>query len=658
MADLTPAEAQAQANSAAAAAKSYKDISTQQGLIYATLVKMGVSQTKLKASRDEIYKTTLRELTAERAIVESLKSKLGNHTKLSKLAQKNLDNLVSSTVELKKQEGIYSQLTKLSDINVARQRQTIENLKIEGGLRSKIKALVKETFQNKEGVATIPSVAGGVGKMAGGTVGIASHPESVINALGPWGELVKLIVDVIDNLRSMRGQLSAASAAGGDFGRTYAKANAEATMLKSSQAELMLAYGQTTDEATKQISEMKRAALTGFGDMSRGLTSDYKDIYTFAAATDQSTQEVISQYASMRRISGITQRETQATYKKIFDSANDAAVKGMASVSDWMKGVFGLSDSFKDVGFNLLGIDKLMRNVAGGIKSLGQAGGIDRITAIASGLMNISKAAEGWQVFMAKMAGAQGGYASALFSAQQRTAGGMLPEQGKFDINKSFDMLRSALLNPTKGIADPQMRQLMIEKIGTQYGLDARMVQVFQKMQSGQIGEGAARVSMKQMFDQARSTQIDQKGMFEIIRNILVGLIAKPIIGMYGLMQKMFLTNDEEKQNLADVRAGLSRATEKSGATTVADYNANAPRSALGSDVMKSGIMMVHAGNQIVPVAQRRAYGSSANGGDSNSNINFSINLTVDPKNLHKKFVEMEREVISLLNKQQRANFS
>jgi len=246
--------------------------------------------------------------------------------------------------------------------------------------------------------------------------------------------------------------------------------------------------------------------------------------------------------------------------------------------------------------------------------------------------MGITKAGEGWRVFAAKMSGVQGGYAKALFAQEQRGPGFGVIGAGERDFSKDVQQGRAALLNPTAGIADAATKQYMIEKMGQQFGMDSETTQVFQKLSAGAISDAEAATSLEEIHKATKEANLSQKGMFDILRGILVGLIAKPLAGMYSY----FVGGDSELM----------------GKVAAMDY----PSGDVPSMVRAGGIMRAMGGEVIgKPAVVGPLHGSQQAGGGGSASV--TINMNIDENNLRNQFRQAENKAVAFVLKQQRANY-
>jgi hypothetical protein len=261
------------------------------------------------------------------------------------------------------------------------------------------------------------------------------------------------------------------------------------------------------------------------------------------------------------------------------------------------------------------------------------------IQKVAQGIMGITKASEGWQVFMAKQAGGSGGYAQSLFQAQQRGPGGAVTGAGKFDAMKMIQMARGAIMQPTAGIGDAATKQLMVERMGKQFGMDEETTQVFQKLSAGTISQDEAAMSLKSLHDAATKNNLDSKGMFDIIKGILIGIIAKPIVMIYQLLQSWLPGQEDSSIGEALDDASTGHAT--------------------GAIIKSGGMMRVHAeeavaNGKVYPAAKTQPFKNDiSNGG----NLNLSFNMQISEENLSRSFRDMENKTLGYLKKQQQGNF-
>ncbi len=561
----------------------------------------------------------------------------------------------------------YAALTQIREENEKIKRQSrdrIDKLRQEG---KEIRANAAEFAQRFKDPNT-GKVSAGQSVKAG--TDIAQDPAQMLNAMGVWGIIIKFIVDIIDGVRKMRGEFTKASAAAGGFGNALARANKDALLLSSSQAEFTKNYGLSSDQVSELYINLKNTGLEALGAVS-GVGGQLSEIahntQTFALAAGESIDVVANRQASFVRNFGIATGDLGKQYAKVFGTAQTLAKAGIATTSKLMQTIQGLAESFTDVGVSIDSVRGIVSGVGKALKSLGAP--LALLDKVSQGIMGISKASEGWQVFMAKMSGVQGGYGTALFAAQQRQ-GLMLPGSGDFNAQRMIQMAGGALNKATAGVGDPRMKQILTERFGQKLGMDPRTTQVFQQLSSGAISQEDAAANLEELHEEAMEANLDAKGMFDILRDVLMGLIAKPIIAIYGFIQKW-----SGKANAADQKL-LDAMNQKSGMAT-GESGGSGPimtseaKAALGADTARStaklvrsaGFVRVHgneviAGRRAYPFAETSPLGQSGGGGGRNG-LNISVNVNgIDRQTISQGMDEAKQVAINAVLEQQRRNFS
>lgn len=487
------------------------------------------------------------------------------------------------------------------------------------------------------------------GHATAAVIGVAQDPLGALTAIPGWGVLIKLIVDVFDKTRRLTGELSAASAAGGDFVGSMEKASKEAMTLSVAGVGLDT-LGFSVDELAETFKTLKGTGIRAFGEMSGALTTHAKAVIAYSKAAGESQEAVAQRMASLVRNFGVQAGDVEGTYTELIDSAIHAAKKGYTTTAGYMSMVQSLGEAFADTGVSILGVNKILSSVGSTMEKLGRP--MQNMQKIASGIMGITKAGEGWQVFMARMSGVQGGYAATLFKAQQRGPNGQLAKAGEMDPAKYVQMARNMLLKPTAGIADQSTRQLMIEKLGSQMGMDTETTQVFQKMSAGKMGAGEAGTTLKKLWDESKKQNMSTKGMFDIIKNILTNLIALPVLGMYSIMKAtagIFGAGDSKESLDSTIEQALSGETHARGAKRVTQA---------GMVRVGAGEGLGVGGNAITPVG-KMAKTTPYSGGGGGLSINLNGNFQVDPSNLakvHKQFDKMLQDGLSNLQDRMMSN--
>jgi hypothetical protein len=653
MADLTPAQAKELADAYQKALKISVDLSKKAQLVY-----LATKNTKSEANavlglRQQVMKTYATEYAALKKIAETNKA-------LASIEAQRLKTLVNMDVELEKQESILNNINLQNEKARKIQDQELDIMRKKGQMLraylSDLKLSAKRAFQTESGHTTATSVAQGTAKTGAGGIGIAQDPKQMLQALGPWGIIIGFIADIIDGVRMMGGELHKASAESGKFADSFENTRKESQNLFSNQIELMTRYGLTVKEAGQIYGELKSTGLEALGVIPQtgdALNNLALDVMSFAKATNQSTAQVAEQYAQIVRTFGKDSRNAKQltdTYNKIFTVASKAADAGFGKMSELVSTVFSLGEAFKDVGMSADSVVRVVNGMTGALKSLKFAANAADINRIASGILGITKASEGWQVFMGKLSGMSGGYAQTLFQMQQRGSDFALPGAGKFDAGKTIQSFRGMLNATTGGISDPMTKQLMIEKMGQQVGMDTQTTQVFQRLMSGGMDEGAAKSDLEKIHKAAIDNNMSTKGMFDMLKEILVGMIAKPILFIWKLLARWKGTDKEKEaaKKMGDAFDKVDQPQEKTSGIR---------HSAIGSDVTRSGLMMVHAGNQVVPMAKAQPFKDRMRAGGAGGGVNLSFNVMIDEKSLHKKFMQMEQQTLDLLHKQQKGNF-
>lgn len=575
--------------------------------------------------------------TYNKSITEQM-SQLGKvlkyQTDLTKGDKKRLESLRDQLDGQKASVALANQLGSINKAGLAIAQNQINLLKEQGKY---IKANAKEWL---EGFKNPTTGKFSTGQASSQVMSAAQKPEAMLDMAGPWGMLLKFIVETIDGVRKMRSEMMTASAASGHFADGLAKANVEAMNLTQGQTEFM-AQGLDLAQVADVYKSLKATGIEALGAVSPivgQLSDSAQAVISFSKATGESFDAVSGRFASFIRNFGIAKQDVKAKYLEILQTATAVAQKGIMTTQQYMQNVMSLADAFKDVGMNVMGVNKILSSVSTTMQKMGRP--LENIQKVAQGIAGISKAGEGWQVFMAKMAGSQGGYAQSLFAAQQRGPGGALAKPGQMDPMKMIEMARTAILKPTQGIGDQATRQLMIERMGGQFGMDTETTQVFQKLSAGTINQEQAAVSLKSLQEAAKKNNMDAKGMFDIIRGILTGLIAKPIIMIYRLLSKWTGMGGGTELNKMDQALGKGAAG--------------------GALIKQGGMLRVHAnevvaGGRVVPAAQVRQLGATGGGGGEGTSI--TVNVNMDANSLHKAFQEAENKTVVMLRKQHKAAF-
>jgi hypothetical protein len=579
--------------------------------------------------------------------IKNLESMLKNSKDLNAVAQKKIKQEIDILNAQKEQFVLVKKLQAAAEQASKDRQKEIADLKAIGreSAVARARAASKEWSDQHFGEKGSRTGEG----VAAGAINLAKDPRQVLQMMGgPWGVILNMIVDVIDGIRKTRSELMSASAASGHFADGLGQANKEAIALNKSQAEFA-AMGMDVGEVTEVYKSLKKTGISALGTVASGgkvwgaaMSSMAMDTIAFSKASGEAYDVVTSRFASFIRNFGIAKNDVSAKYFSILKQATAVAQKGVMTVEDYMKGVESLSDAFKDVGVNVSQVSNILGGVSKVMENMGRP--LANIQKVAQGILGISKASEGWQVFMAKMSGVAGGYAQSLFAAQQRGPGGSVTQAGKFDAMKMIQQARGAILQPTAGIGDAATRQLMVERMGQQFGMDTETTQVFQQLSAGTISQEEAATTLTQLHEAAKKNNLDSKGMFDIIRGILVGVIAKPIVMIYEMLQNFLGSKETGDSSIMKTLDSLQ-----------------AGGNATGGIIKSGGMIRVHAqeaivGNKIYPAAQVSPLPAGGIGGGG-GNLNLSFNLQISEENLKSQFREMENRTLGYLKQQQRGNF-
>ena len=590
-------------------------------------------ETKMAAQLKEKYKEE------RKIIAEQMRLNKGvNEAQMKKLKAQSKE--VTKLQELEKassaSQAAIERMTRVTRASSQARKDEIKEMEAAGKKMRANWEKWKDSFKDDDGTVNKGTVAKAI-----------LNPIDAISQANPIvGMMIKFIVDTIDSVRKLKGEMMEASAASGQFGKSANMAAIEAQSLAQSQMEFTL-QGLDVEKVAGIYKELKNTGLAAMGIIPRipgELSKAAKASIMFAKASGESTQEVAERFASLQRNFGVSQKNYVNEYNRILGSAQEAAEDGITTTAGYMQTVMSLGMAFTDTGASIAGVNSIVQGVGKTMKELGRP--MANLQKVAQGIMGITKASEGWQVFMGRMSGMQGGYAQTLFKMQQRGPGGQLAKAGEMDPTKYVAAAKNMLLKPTAGISDQATRQLMIERLGSQLGMDSETTQIFQKMSAGKMSTSQAGADMKKLWEEAKESNMSQKGMFDIIKNILMGLIAKPILWIYEILQKWFGSIDE---GAADVRI-----KELSGMESNDVARGPVPRY-----VTNAGMMRVHAdeivgGKRAIENAKTQPYnqGNTSTGGN-----NFSFNMQIDANSLTRSFEEMKRLTYGALMNQQTKNY-
>jgi len=572
----------------------------------------------------------------QKDLVKSYETALLKNEGLSAIDRKRLTaakTMLGESAKAKKEAEIYRRTQ--SDI--------LEGLKAQG------KTLAINLHKMKE--STMENGKFHAGKAMGAIAGGAKDIEAnTIAALGPWGQIVKMIVDVIDGVRQTRSELTKAAADTYSFADAYGAANRESINTNKNVAELMVRYGRSKDEVIGLTKALKSSGFRDFGAdvvSADGHLNDFaKNALGMADATGQSIDALVGQYAAVRRTFMDIKSSPEAVakaYKGMYAQGKALANQGLGiKPSEWTAQVMGLGDAFSSVGMSMKSIGDVAGTVTRAIGRMGYA--IKDSAKITQQLLGaVNATSDGWKVLIGQQSGMGGGFAETLFGMQQRGANMKMPGAGGFDAATFVKQMGGAIQKLTGGIGGAS-GQYVTEQVTKSMGLDAQSTAVLQELQNGTISQEEAEVSMNKIADAAKEAAKDSKGMFEILKTILIGMIAKPIIMIYDAITQMLgIAQDPSMAGAKDAMNKMS-----SGAN--------------GLELLTGGMVMGHAkeqmvGGKLLPVASTRPLNRDAASGGGGSN-QFSFNINIDEGNISRQFKEMENKTVRLMKKQQAGNFS
>ena len=583
---------------------------------------------KQSATMKDIFGST-------KAQADSLQKILDSGKIITALEEKRLLNAIKVT-------NGSENAVKTAKLYQTAQRATLEGLQAQGKY---MKAFLQDSKD-----AVMYQGKFHLGKALGeGAKGVENIEQNVYAALDPWGLLLKMIVDIVDGIRMTRSELQKASAPTGEFVKGLEAANEQSININQHVAGFMTQYGMAKDEVVELEKALKGTGFRDFGanivDSDGNIKQFAIDAQAMAKAGGIGIDALAGRYEDLRRSilgTGASQEKVTQTYFTMFKQATLMAEKGIMKFDEYISTVMSLADAFRDVGMSIESVEQVTQSTARAMMNLHFP--MADVSKIAQQLMGATKSAsEGWQVLIGKMNGMGGGYAQTLFGMQQRGAGMKMPGQNEFNGKQFIDQMGKTILKMTAGIGDMATKQLMTEKIGGQMGLDAKTVEVLQELQSGGMSAEEAGVKMDQVHEAMKKNNLDSKGMFEILKTILVGLIAKPIVMIYDVVRRW--SGSKADPGMANVRKNLSKI--ESGAN--------------GLELTTGGLVMGHAkeamvNGRLVPVAATRPLNRDNMGGGNGSNT-FTFNMNIDEQNLKQQFRKMENKTITLLKKQQAANF-
>lgn len=502
---------------------------------------MATKGTAFEAKGEKLIRTEIAKQYANEYATLANIAKIS--TDLYKKEKDRLKNLIDLDTTLEKQETILHNINKENEKSLKIQNQEIDIMRKKGSMlrahMAEIALNARRNFQTESGHTTASSIAQGSANAAVGAHGAANDPASVLSSLGPWGVLAKIILDVIDGARILGATLQKSAAASGHFVDSVESSRKESQNLFSQQTALMTNYGVTVEEVSQIYQDLRSTGIAALGvipETGDAMTQLAQDTMAFAKASNQSTAQVAGQFAALMRTNRQAKSQLEASYRAIYSAAERMARDGAATIEESIQSIFSLNEQFKSMGLNVQSISSVVEGVSKALKDLKQGGGIDAINKISSGIINLSNASEGWKVLMGKFSGMGGDFLDTLYRVQQRGEDMMNPKADTYNAQKDIAMFNQMAGKIAGRTPDKRMGQFLTEKMGEGMGLDRQTVQVMQKMRSGAISQDQGLADMKAIRDATKEQNMSSKSMFDILRQILLGMIAKPIIGIWKLV--------------------------------------------------------------------------------------------------------------------------
>jgi hypothetical protein len=267
-------------------------------------------------------------------------------------------------------------------------------------------------------------------------------------------------------------------------------------------------------------------------------------VFTFAKNTGQADDQVIAQFAEMTRLNGLSTTALRGNYMELMGDAKKVAGTMRATTTETMQAIFSLDAQFSDMGINIQSIGDVIGGVAQAFKELQMGGTIKDFQEVASQILGISKASEGALVMMGKMNGMTGSFAKILFEVQGRDPKtGAITQNSKSAFDNFSKMSTEMDAITTRMGGDQQTKTMMrMKMMKDMFHFDDKgasaAIKLWQdyKASDGKLSKGNIGASFDKMREAAQEEQMNSKGMFDIIRELLMGFIAKPIIAIWKLI--------------------------------------------------------------------------------------------------------------------------
>jgi len=589
----------------------------------------------------KLRKEVLKQFESQRKAIAELHAVNASEAQIER---QRLKTLIDGTMHIEKQEALIKKVGAAWDIVSAKRANDVELLKKQGKIAQAAAQEIANSFKSQG-----PGAQNAAHAAASGAVkvhGAMDDPASMLEALGPWGILVKIIADVIDGARIMGAALHRAGAESGNFVKGYGTAAAEAMKITYQQTDLMWKYGMSTEEVSNLYQDLKNTGVGALGVVPKigdALSETALNTMAFAKASGQTSAQVAGQMAMLTRLSKTSVVNLGTAYDKIFSMAERVAQAGVAGMSETIQATFSMAQQFSDIGMSISGISDVIDGVAGSIKRLGQGGGIENLTRISQGILGLSKAGEGWQSFMGQMSGLGGDFLTNLFRSQQRGPDMMNHASGAGSVDpiKNLEMFQRTMQQTAGKSVNPMQGQLIAEHMAAAMGIDRQTADIMLKMNPKEMRGAKGQEELKKIQQAAEDNNMSSKGMFDILRAILIGLIAKPLMWIW----KHFASGDgDESQNqLSDSMDKLNAADKSAGGSgAMKGRNAGGYYSdAINADVKRSGA-----------VRTRNADGTYNLETDTKGKDAKGHNVT----NITIKVVDEHGKVLRIIKKQQAAN--
>ena len=613
--------------------------------------------------------TTEKIIFAETAkIKEKIEESLKTEEKFKQLSEDQKNSILKTwETERKISDELKNRLAPLKEIIAAKERavaplkEEAELLKKQGGLLDNLKAkqLELNALRKEKGAGHT------VGTVAAGAVGLAQDPSKIYDVMGPWGQVLKVIVSIIDGVRNMAGGFLNASAAAGQFGKAADASFSLAEDVQSHSADTLLKFGMDAEHVGKNLTALMNTGLFKASELQKNFANVAMTMEVFSKATGQSLEQVAGQIAELKRNFTLT-KDAGEEYTDMIGDAQKVAEAGIMTVGEYMQKITGLGKAFAGAGFEASKTSKFLADMSLNFKKMGASA--ELINQMTTSIVQANNASQEWKaMFGAIGGGATGGFMGALKRFEQRGPGMSLIGRHVDASQQAGDMARTfAIL--TRG-QNTEMATLMSQQMAQQANMTPEAGEALMKLAKGgfKTDSPETKASWKSLVEETKSSNIWSKDLMELLKQILLGVLGKIIIGIWKAVQSLLELFGGMSEAQRNERAGgkmsmfekLTDDVKMPGGETQSNGQFSGPASldrgfAMGGTIQQTGYTMVHQGEEVLNRNEATSYrnGGRASGGGMNLSVN--VNIQGD---LKKAFDDAYQRTLKIVTTSQRAAY-